>query len=540
MASDKRDLSDLLKYEGSINKGENIYSFPTLYKKTKTGKTRIWNIYVRLIKNPKKRNKDIDWNVLKDDELSLKKEYISGEQSLPPNSVGQYWVVSGEIDGKKTRHSPSYGKAVNIGKKDERNSLQTAIIYARNEFLKKINRGFKENIADIDILKKELKHARYYPMKAAKYTEKYDKITYPCYVQPKLDGTRVVAYLHKKKETDDVVLYTRQLKDVPGKDYIRDQLKPILEKMYDNKDDESLYIDFEFYKFGLKLQDISGTLRNEKDTSKSIQCWIFDAFYPTGLSNMEFAKRWELVNIIFEKDKTPENKRTSLDFKFNREKILDSYRKWLHSLQKEYNHASVEKKKKMFKKEKGIASLEAAEKLYKELEELNASHLDKFSVPIQNHIAKVPTIMANNRVEEEYIYRGFITLGFEGSIVRNMAGLYRASAITDDSWLRSPDVQKRKPVFSDEYEIVNYTEGMKGKERGAILWILKTKEGKEFTVAPKNVSIKERKELYNKFKKDSHLFDKDYNGKMITIEFEDKSKDNVPQRAKALGLRPYK
>lgn len=543
MASEKRDLSDLSKYEGSIDKGKNIYCFPTLYKKTKTGKTRVWNIYVRLIKDSKKRNKEIDWNVLKEDELPFKEEYINGKKPLPPNSVGEYWVVSGEVNGKKTRHAPSYGKAVNIGKKDERSSLQTAIIYARNEFLKKVNRGFKENIADINAKQKELKHARYYPMKASKYVEKYEKIKYPCYVQPKLDGTRVLGYLHKKKETEDVVLYTRQLKDVPGKNPIREQFKPILEKMYDEKDDESLYIDFEFYKYGIELQKISGVLRNEKDTSDLMQCWIFDAFYPIDLPTMGFAKRWELVSAIFEEDKTPENKRKRLEFKFNKDKILDNYKDWLNSLKKEYKHASADKRKKMFKKEKGIQNMEEAEKLYEKLKELDVSktaYFEKFEVPIQGYIAKVPTLVANNRVEEEYLYRGFLTLNFEGSIVRNMDGLYRASATTDDSWLRGPDVQKRKNLMSDEYEISGFSEGKRGREKGALLWVLKTKEGKEFTVSPKSATIKERKDLYNKFKKDPKLFDREYKGELITVVYEALSNDNLPLRSKALGLRPYK
>ena len=232
MSTEKRDLTDLLKYEGKIDEGRNLYGFPTLYSMTKTGKIRSWNIYIRLIKTPKKPDRKIDWNELKDEQLPIKKEYISGEKDIPPNSVSQYWIVSGELNGKKTRHPPSYEKAVNIGRANERNALQTAIIRARSKYRKRIEHGGRTSIKSVTdkVTEKERKNVRYFPMLPTKYIEKYTKITYPCYVQPKLDGTRVLAYPYKNKKDSEVILYTRELKDVLGKDRIKKQLKPIVSK----------------------------------------------------------------------------------------------------------------------------------------------------------------------------------------------------------------------------------------------------------------------------------------------------------------------
>ena len=145
MSSEKRDLSDLTKYEGSINKDENLYEFPILYITNKLNKIRTWKIVIRLIKDSKDKNKQIDWNVLEDDQLPIKNEYITGESKLPINSIGQYWITSGELNGKITRYPPSYGELKNEGKINERNPLQTAIISARNEYLKKIKHGYKSN-----------------------------------------------------------------------------------------------------------------------------------------------------------------------------------------------------------------------------------------------------------------------------------------------------------------------------------------------------------------------------------------------------------
>ena len=91
----------------------------------------------------------INWNILKDDQLPIKTGYISGNKQLPPYSIAQYWVVTGELNGKKTRHPPSYGKLKNKDRENERNSLQTAIIAARNEYLKKIRHGFRKIIKNI-------------------------------------------------------------------------------------------------------------------------------------------------------------------------------------------------------------------------------------------------------------------------------------------------------------------------------------------------------------------------------------------------------
>ena len=100
------------------------------------------------------------------------------------------------------------------------------------------------------------------------------------------------------------------------------------------------------------------------------------------------------------------------------------------------------------------------------------------------------------------------------------------------------DVQKRKQLFSQEYEIFDYTSGKKGRDIGALIWIFKI-NNKLVNAVPKNTSLDERKKLFSQFKKSKNLFINDYKGKLMTVEFEDKSKDDIPQRLKALGLRPY-
>ena len=92
--------------------------------------------------------------------------------------------------------------------------------------------------------------------------------------------------------------------------------------------------------------------------------------------------------------------------------------------------------------------------------------------------------------------------------------------------------------YSNEYELIGFTEGKKGKDKGAILWILKTEDGNEFHATPKNMTYKERISMYSDCIKDNNFIEK-YKGRMMTIEYEDLSKDGIPLRAKSVGFREH-
>ena len=101
-------------------------------------------------------------------------------------------------------------------------------------------------------------------------------------------------------------------------------------------------------------------------------------------------------------------------------------------------------------------------------------------------------------------------------------------------------MRKRKPRYSDEYEVVGYTQGDQGKDIGAIIWILKTPETKKiksvvFTSIPIGITNEERYKLFSNMTEE--LFNNEYKGKMMTVEYDELSETGVPLRAKAIGLR---
>jgi ATP-dependent DNA ligase len=150
-------------------------------------------------------------------------------------------------------------------------------------------------------------------------------------------------------------------------------------------------------------------------------------------------------------------------------------------------------------------------------------------------IVKVKTHFSNSFEEETKLYEQFLEEKYEGSIVRNLDAPYEFGVNKE---VRTYQIRKRKPRYSAEYEIVGYTEGAQGKDKGAIIWILKTAtcvkkkiKSQQFTSTPVGINYEERYKLFKKMTP-AH-FAKNYKGKQMTVEYDDISEDGVPLRAKA-------
>jgi hypothetical protein len=92
----------------------------------------------------------------------------------------------------------------------------------------------------------------------------------------------------------------------------------------------------------------------------------------------------------------------------------------------------------------------------------------------------------------------------------------------------------------DEYEVVGFDQGSKGRDKGAIIWVCKNSDGESFNVTPKNITYEERYKLFKEAKQNNGKgFDEKFKGRMMTVEYEDLSADNIPLRAKAVGFREH-
>lgn len=478
MSAEKRQFSDFTQFPGEIVDG--VYAFPRLYHTDSNKNTRMWSINVRLIKGKEKKY-GIDWDLMKDDTVPVLPKYLE-DASIPDGTITQMWVETGVIDGKLSRHAPTYPKIKNAGRSNERNQFEQGLVEARSHYLKKVENGLRQE-AEFNKLAtktprkkgqvaKPVKHSKYFPMLVRKYDDEKKHLTYPLYVQPKLDGARLVVFLNKSPRQnptiENVIMYTRQKKDYIGFNPIREELLPALIDMWDFTNKESIYIDGELYKHGMNLQDISGAVRNP-DRMKipkyaGIKFHVFDVFYPHSL-HLTFKDRLEYLDDVF---CAAQSSDTSC-------------------------------------------------------------------------LMKVPTFIAKNEKEQESLYARFLKDKYEGAILRNVDSLYLTHPTKNSMQIRSKFVLKRKMRYSAEFEVIGFDQGTKGRDKGAIMWVCSTPDThKEFNVTPKNITYDERYELFKKASANKGQgFITKYKGRLMTVEYEDLSKDQIPLRAKAIGFREH-
>jgi DNA ligase-1 len=153
--------------------------------------------------------------------------------------------------------------------------------------------------------------------------------------------------------------------------------------------------------------------------------------------------------------------------------------------------------------------------------------IEKYIPKSTTHIVPVETFRVNSLDEANNYYNKFIKENYEGAIVR----LNTPYQFSYNSY-HSPSLLKMKPAFDDEFKIVGYSAGEKGKAKDAIMFELETNAGKRFTVTP-GLTLEERKQLYKRMPAD---FDTKYKGKLLTVTYDELSKDGIPSRARTEGI----
>jgi len=421
MAAEKRKFTGFETFPGQIISG--MYVFPKLFKHSKTGALREWCIYVRLIKESSKSKATThkqNWNLLLEDQIAIKPEYLKDDGALPDGVLSQIWTESGIVEGKISRAQPTYPEAKNVGKKNERNVLHQALTEARSKFLhqKKLGSAEKEQLSAAD--KTSAADTKFFPMLAHVY-QKFiatKELKYPLYVQPKLDGNRCIAYLaalpshveENKVDHTDVTLYSRKRLDFPVNrvtDAIRMALVDMLVENYDQESEESVYLDGELYIHGVPLQSISSYIKREKsrDSDPDVEYHVYDMFYPS-YEDVPFERRTATLAAM-------------------------------------YNSLDPEAKKL---------------------------------------IKLVPTHKVMNQQENDTYYDKYLDEKYEGTMIRTAKGKYAKSAVKAEQ--RSNDLLKRKETYDGEFEVVGFKDGSIGKDVGALIWICITKQKHEFNVVP--------------------------------------------------------
>ena len=207
----------------------NKMALPTLYCKSKTGKTQVWNI----------------------------------------ETIGAKIRVSyGYEDGAVTVNEKTITSGKNLGKKNATTAAEQAASEAKSTWDKKKTGGYAESLDDAQVPAVAsdgamAAHEAILPMLAHDYNKRGKDIKFPCYVQAKLDGVRCIFR--------NGVLTSRQGKVFPDMEHITTDLEGV-----------ELVLDGELYSDTLNFQQFVGLVRKKKHNPaekvllRQVKYWVYD------------------------------------------------------------------------------------------------------------------------------------------------------------------------------------------------------------------------------------------------------------------------
>ena len=227
-----------------LNEINNQY-FPVLYTKDAKGKIRQWQIWIGY-----KQNND--------------QPYIFIEHGLQ--------------DGKKQLKEEAVPEGKNKGKKNETTPLEQAFIVARKYFNRQWDKNYRPSLDQLDAVEQQTKVL---PMLAQDYLKHWKKMVFPCYVQPKVDGIRCIA----TKVNDEIVFTTRRGKEIQSIDHLKPKLQSVME--------EGEVIDGELYRHDMSFQDLTSSIRKQKENDPNIEYHVYDL-----VSEQGYERRYERLKEI--------------------------------------------------------------------------------------------------------------------------------------------------------------------------------------------------------------------------------------------------
>ncbi len=184
-------------------------------------------------------------------------------------------IKHGFLDGKKQVSAKYIKSGKNIGKSNETTPYEQAVLEAKSALSKKIDEGYARKIEDIPKVSEGL----FLPMLAHSFDKHSKKINYPCWVQPKLDGVRMLS----KKIDGKVFMWSRKGKVIDVPDKIKNQLKSLM--------NEKDCFDGELYVHGWDFQRIISAVKRKNSDTDKLQYHIYDMPEPNKTFENRFLKK---------------------------------------------------------------------------------------------------------------------------------------------------------------------------------------------------------------------------------------------------------
>jgi DNA ligase-1 len=217
----------------------------TIYKKTKTGATQEWSI-------------EVEGN--------------------------KYRTHSGQVGGVISTNEWTVCFGKNVGRANATTDEEQAMAEAVAKQTKKLESGYFEDINNIN------EQQYFEPMLASKWEDSKDKIQYPIYSQPKLDGIRCIV-------TKDG-MFSRNGKPIISAPHIFDSLKPLFETNPQLIFDGELYADKfanDFNKIVSLVKRTKPTADDLKESKELIEYHIYDLPSVDDVFRIRYRKLCDLI-----------------------------------------------------------------------------------------------------------------------------------------------------------------------------------------------------------------------------------------------------
>lgn len=248
---------------------------------TQNNKVRTWSIRISLF-DATTRQIAIPGNIANVEDVAIHHGYFA-TYSTTSGYVGLKMIQSAETVVISGKH---------LGKKNQTTVLTQALKECQSKYAAKIHLGYIDQTTSSGTetpIVSETNWSLPFPMALKSWKDHKSKLKYPLYVQPKLDGVRMLAIY----ENDDVKFFTRRRREIVGFDNIKQSLK----KMFQVAKNRSFIIDGELYAHGVNLQTISGIVRSEainEDTKSMLHYHVFDCFAVIQ-PDLDFSARYEIL-----------------------------------------------------------------------------------------------------------------------------------------------------------------------------------------------------------------------------------------------------
>ncbi|MCI0527011.1 MAG: hypothetical protein L0Y56_06085 [Nitrospira sp.] len=215
-------------------------SFPTLYARSSAGKTKEWS--------------------------------IRAEGGSPPQIITTY----GYVDGEKQTTAIEVPSGKNTGRANQTTAYEQACLEAEAKWNKKRDAKYVEDPSGTSLI--------LLPMLAQDYKKRSHNIEYPAFVQPKLNGIRMLA---RKVGPGEILFTSRRGKEFNALHHLVRRLDEVM--------DLGAILDGELYNHDLPLQDIASAVRREKshhELTETIQYWVYDCI----IDDATFEKRYKFLS----------------------------------------------------------------------------------------------------------------------------------------------------------------------------------------------------------------------------------------------------